>query len=111
MSNLIVEIDTSDTYTLETIKKELSNQVSFDVIESRRFDGDLFQVITTIVIPIMASMIPTFLQKYNSTSNIHLNEKEIKIKFKSGEIYCKNVSIDELREILKVVSKKDSSDD
>lgn len=111
MSDLVIEFNSNNDSAQKFVKNEIKDQIEFVVFESKKFDGDLFHAVTTVLIPLTAAIIPFILSRFFDKKDEDSLKKTVKIKIRTSEIHCKNITTDELKEILETIRGMADKDD
>lgn len=101
METLVVEFSKSNHEFETLIIKNLGEEIKNNFLESRKFNGDVANVIVTVLIPIAVPFLTVLFQKYLEKNDQNLDaEKTVILTINNEEYTIKNYSQSEISKLL-----------
>jgi hypothetical protein len=103
MNQLIVDFQRDDVIIKDLFIEIFGSEIQEDIIESRKFNGDIINIVATILIPASVPFLTVLFQKYFERKKNLKSSKSVKMSFGDEEYYFENFEVEEIATILREV--------
>ena len=111
MEYLSIRINKNEQDLLKIIYEDLPEKIPHESFETKKFNGDLGDVIVTILIPVTVPFLAVLFQKLITTKpEIKEHKKIIEIAYSDKKLYFENSDIEDVRAIIRELSAVEQDD-